>query len=66
LAIAMASNPKLRVIRIKDGSLLDDDALALVAQTAEQHDYQVLMERVGTGDPGAIIIEDGQVKEATK
>ncbi|GAA6121928.1 AAA family ATPase [Bifidobacterium psychraerophilum] len=66
LAIAMASNPKLRVIRIKDGSLLDDDALALVAQTAEQHDYQVLMERVGTDDPGAIIIEDGQVKEATK
>ncbi|MCI1663358.1 MAG: AAA family ATPase [Bifidobacterium crudilactis] len=66
LAIAMASNPKLRVIRIKDGSLLDDDALALVAETAEQHDYQVLMERVGTGDPGAIIIEDGQVKEATK
>ncbi|MDN5973449.1 AAA family ATPase [Bifidobacterium crudilactis] len=66
LAIAMASNPKLRVIRIKDGSLLDDDALALVAQTAEQHNYQVLMERVGTGDPGAIIIEDGQVKEATK
>jgi DNA repair exonuclease SbcCD ATPase subunit len=59
LAIAMASNPKLRVIRIKDGSLLDDDALALVAQTAEQHDYQVLMERVGTGDHGAIIIEDG-------
>jgi DNA repair exonuclease SbcCD ATPase subunit len=66
LAIAMASNPKLRVIRIKDGSLLDDDALALVAETAEHHDYQVLMERVGTGDPGAIIIEDGQVKEATK
>jgi DNA repair exonuclease SbcCD ATPase subunit len=66
LAIAMVSNPKLRVIRIKDGSLLDDDALALVAETAEQHDYQVLMERVGTGDPGAIIIEDGQVKEATK
>lgn len=66
LAIAMASNPKLRVIRIKDGSLLDDDALALVAQTAEQHDYQVLMERVGTGDPGAIIIEDGQVKEDIK
>ncbi|MDN6210151.1 AAA family ATPase [Bifidobacterium crudilactis] len=66
LAIAMASNPKLRVIRIKDGSLLDDDALALVAQTAEQHNYQVLMERVGTGDPGAISIEEGQVKEATK
>lgn len=63
MAIAMASNPKLRVIRIKDGSLLDDDALALVASEAKANDYQVLMERVGDKDPGAIIIEDGQVKE---
>ena len=62
LAIAMASNPKLRVIRIKDGSLLDDEALELVARTAEANDYQVLMERVGDGDMGAIVIEDGQVK----
>lgn len=66
LAIAMASNPKLRVIRIKDGSLLDDDALSLVEKTAEDNDYQVLMERVGSTDPGAIIIEDGQVKEETE
>jgi DNA repair exonuclease SbcCD ATPase subunit len=64
LAIAMASNPTLRVIRIKDGSLLDDEALALVAKTAEDNDYQVLMERVGAGDHGAIIIEDGMVLEA--
>lgn len=66
LAIAMASNPKLRVIRIKDGSLLDDDALSLVEKTAEDNDYQVLMERVGSTDHGAIIIEDGQVKEETE
>ncbi|MCI1831518.1 MAG: AAA family ATPase [Bifidobacterium sp.] len=66
MAIAMASNPKLKVIRIKDGSLLDDDALAYVAQVAEEQDFQVLMERVGDKDPGAIIIEDGQVKEDTK
>ena len=66
MAIAMASNPKLKVIRIKDGSLLDDDALEYVAQVAEEQDFQVLMERVGDKDPGAIIIEDGQVKEDTK
>lgn len=66
MAIAMASNPKLKVIRIKDGSLLDDDALAYVAQVAEEQDFQVLMERVGDKDPGAIIIEDGQVKEEMK
>ena len=30
MAIAMAGNPKLRVLRIKEGSLLDDDNLALL------------------------------------
>ena len=35
MAIAAAMNPKLRVLRIRDGSLLDDDALARVAAWAE-------------------------------
>lgn len=61
LAMAMALNPKLKVIRILDGSLLDDESMALIADMAKGADYQVLIERVGNADEGAVIIEDGQV-----
>ena len=60
-AIAMAGNPKLRVIRIKDGSLLDEDSLNMLAQMAETHDYQVWIERVDTSGKLGIVIEEGRV-----
>lgn len=63
VAIAMASNPELKVLRIKDGSLLDEDTLALVAGMAEAEDFQIIMEVVGTGGVG-FVIEDGMVKGA--
>jgi DNA repair exonuclease SbcCD ATPase subunit len=63
LAIAMAANPKIRVIRIQDGSLLDDDSLAAVAEMAKANDYQVWIERVSTDGKVGIVIEDGMVKE---
>lgn len=61
VAIAMAANPKLRVIRIKEGSLLDQDNLALIAGMAREHDYQVWIERVDTSGKIGIVIEDGAV-----
>jgi len=61
LAMAMAMNPKLRVIRILDGSLLDADNLALIGAMAVEHDYQVWVERVGDGDGIGVVIEDGAV-----
>jgi energy-coupling factor transporter ATP-binding protein EcfA2 len=61
LAMAIALNPKLRVIRIADGSLLDSDNLALVESIARENDFQVWIEMVGDGDGRGIIIEDGQV-----
>jgi hypothetical protein len=63
VAMAMAANPKIRVIRVADGSLLDDDNLKLIADLAAEHDFQVWVERVGDGDPLAVVIEDGAVKE---
>lgn len=62
LAMAMALNPELRVIRILDGSLLDSDNLNLIADMATEHDYQLWIERVGDADADAIIIEDGLVR----
>ena len=60
-SIAMAMNPELRVIRIKDGALLDDESMSILRTMATENDFQIWIERVG-GDQVGIIIEDGQVK----
>lgn len=62
VAIAMAMNPRLRVLRIKDGSLLDENNLALIGQMAEAGDYQVWVERVDTSGRVGVVMEDGAVK----
>ena len=61
-AIAAALNPKLRVMLIRDGSLLDRHSLAILAEMAEAHDMQVWLERVTDGQPVGIVIEDGEIK----
>lgn len=61
LAMAMALNPKLRVLRIKDGSLLDEDTLAAIREQVAGNDFQLWLERVGDADEGAVVIEDGEV-----
>jgi DNA repair exonuclease SbcCD ATPase subunit len=59
VAMAIAANPKLRIMCIRDGSLLDDDSLAIVQQLAGDENYQVWMERVGTDGKVGIVMEDG-------
>lgn len=64
LGMSAALNPQLRLIIIKEGSLLDDKSLALVAQWAEENDYQVIVERVADAAKGfGVVIEEGLVKE---
>lgn len=62
VAIAMAGEPRLRVLRIREGSLLDDDGLQLVAEMAQARNWQVWLERVTNGGKGGFVIEDGQVR----
>lgn len=62
MALALAGDPEIRVVLIRDASLLDDDSMALVASMAEERGAQVWLERVGDRDPGAIVIEDGGVR----
>lgn len=62
VALAMAMNPKIRVLRIMDGSLLDSDAQKVVADMAAEHDFQVWIETVASQSPAAVVIEDGHVK----
>jgi len=63
VAIGVAMHPKLQVMLIRDGSLLDDESMALLAAVAKENDYQVFIERVGDQDEGAIVIEAGEIRE---
>jgi DNA repair exonuclease SbcCD ATPase subunit len=64
LAIAAALNPRLRLVVIREGSLLDGASLRLVAAWAQEHDYQVLVERVADSTLGpGVVIEEGRVKD---
>ena len=62
MAIAMASNPKLKVVLIKDGSLLDQDSLKVIEEMAKDKDWQVWIESVDSSGTIGIYIEDGEVK----
>lgn len=62
VAIGLALNPKLRVLLIRDGSLLDKKSWALLSDLAKEADAQVWIEKVGTEGQVSVIIEDGMVK----
>lgn len=62
VAIGMAANPELRVMRIKDGSLLDADSMRMISEMAQTHDYQAFIEVVDTTGKVGIYLEDGEVK----
>lgn len=61
LAMAMAMNPKIRVIRITDGSLLDSENMRLIEGMAAAADFQVWVEVVDETGKVGVYIEDGQV-----
>lgn len=62
VALAMAANPTLRVLRILDGSLLDSDSLKIIEQMAAEHSYQCWIEVVSDDAKVGIIMEDGEVR----
>lgn len=61
VAIAAAMNPKLRVVRIADGSLLDKKSWAALTSYAEANDLQVWIETISAHGKAAVLIEDGAV-----
>ncbi len=64
VAIAAAMSPELRVIRIRDGSLLDDGGMKLLAAFAEERDFQIWIERVAGDGKVGFVLEDGHLKDA--
>ena len=64
VAMGIAMNPKLKVLLIRDGSLLDEDNLKMMADMAREADAQIWLERVGKGQEVSVVIEDGEVQDA--
>lgn len=64
LKIAMALNPKLKVIRIKSGSLLDDKSMIRIEEIAEKEGFQVWMEIVESErtSSDSFFISEGEIK----
>jgi recombinational DNA repair ATPase RecF len=58
LHISMSLNPALRIMRVKDGSLLDSEMLAIIKGAAKDKDYQLFIERVSDSEEIGFIIEE--------
>lgn len=61
VALAFSLNPELRIVFIRQGSLMGEKALERVAAMAEKHQGQVWIEKVSPNGPVGFLIEDGKV-----
>lgn len=63
-AVAVALNPKLKLLIIREGAFFDEDSLAAIDERAQRDGFQLLIERVGKRDKGSnvVIIENGLVE----
>jgi len=66
MAIAMSANPKLRMLQIRDGSLLDKDNLKVIQEMTAGKDFQAFIEKVDDSGKVGIVIEDGEIKKINK
>jgi DNA repair exonuclease SbcCD ATPase subunit len=61
MSIAMMANPTVRVILIRDGSLLDEKNMQVIEEMAGDNDFQLWVECVGNDEGTGVYIEDGVV-----
>jgi hypothetical protein len=59
VAYSIARNPTLRLVWIKDASLLDDDSYAEIQKLAAEHDCDIYLETVRAIGKDAIVLSDG-------
>lgn len=63
LAIGISMNPSLKVLLIRDGSLLDIKSRQLIADMAAEYGMQVWVEAVDESGKVGFVIEDGEIKQ---
>lgn len=61
VAIGMRQNKRLRVMAIRDGSLLDSDSMKIIEDAAEAEGYQVFVEVTDSTNKIGIVIADGMI-----
>ena len=60
--IAMAQNPELKVIFVREGALVSRSNLAVLAELAKEHDMQVWIEKFSENpEENSLHIEDGHI-----
>lgn len=62
VAIGIAYNPKMRTMRIKDGSLLDEKSMAILSEMSVAENMQMFIEVVDTSGKIGVYLEDGEIK----
>lgn len=63
LAIALALNPELKLVLVRDGSLISEKGMAIVEEMAQAAGAQVIVERVENGKDVGIRIVEGETAE---
>jgi hypothetical protein len=63
-AIAMAAKPRIRILCVREGALLDDDNFKLLTAMAQEAGYQLWVEVVDNNAQIGFIIEDGRARPA--
>jgi hypothetical protein len=61
VALGIAANSKLRIMRIKDGSLLDDEGMKVIEEMIEASDFTCLIEQVDTTGKIGVYLVDGEI-----
>lgn len=62
VSMGIALNPKLKIMHIRDGSLLDEESFQLISDMANASDTQIWIELVGKRKECSVIIEDGYIQ----
>lgn len=62
VVLAMAANPKLRVLCVRDGSLLDKASMKQLHELVKENDYQLWLEVTDDNAATGVIIEDGSTR----
>jgi energy-coupling factor transporter ATP-binding protein EcfA2 len=59
VAVALKSDPQLRIALLDEANDLDLEALRRLNELAVEEDFQVLAVRIGLEGPGEIVVQDG-------
>ena len=61
-AVSISEDPNIKIIKVQEGSLFDEESMKLLIDFVRQHDFQLWIERVANKASGdAYFIEDGEV-----